>query len=67
MAKMSQPEAEYVAASQVENARCSLCTMFRAPNRCTAVDGAIAPGGWCKLFERRRLTSTKERLRRRGY
>ena len=25
--------------------------MFRAPNACSLVEGAIAPNGWCKHFE----------------
>jgi hypothetical protein len=33
--------------------RCGLCTMFRSPDRCTAVAGDISPQGWCKLFKRR--------------
>lgn len=31
--------------------QCSLCTMFRAPESCTLVDGKISPKGWCRYFE----------------
>lgn len=30
---------------------CSGCTMFRAPESCTAVVGTISPDGWCKFYE----------------
>jgi hypothetical protein len=33
--------------------KCSLCTMYRHPNRCTAVTGIIQPTGLCDLFERK--------------
>lgn len=30
---------------------CSLCTMWKKPNQCTAVIGKIDPSGWCMLFK----------------
>lgn len=33
--------------------RCGLCTMFRPPRRCTAVEGFVQRYGWCKIFERK--------------
>jgi LSD1 subclass zinc finger protein len=33
--------------------KCSLCSMFRAPNACTLVAGQIAPGAVCDRFVRR--------------
>jgi len=49
-AKSSKVEAEYV-----DNAHgkqlCRDCTMFRAPNGCTAVAGTISPAGHCKFFK----------------
>ncbi len=33
------------------NKRCGLCTMFRSPHLCTAVQGMISPGKLCDLFE----------------
>jgi hypothetical protein len=29
---------------------CLFCTMWKAPNACTAVQGSIVPTGWCKMF-----------------
>lgn len=37
---------------------CKDCTMFRAPNSCTAVEGVINPNGVCDLFEAKTLEST---------
>lgn len=31
----------------INNQKCSECTMFRCPNKCTAVEGDISPEGWC--------------------
>lgn len=36
---------------------CQLCTMFRPPNSCTAVNGDISQRGWCRYFERLSLSS----------
>lgn len=33
--------------------RCANCTMFRAPNKCTAVSGDIQPSAICNLFQRK--------------
>lgn len=33
--------------------RCDKCTMFRAPDKCTLVQGKISPAGWSKYFERK--------------
>jgi hypothetical protein len=30
--------------------KCINCTMWRDPNKCTAVSGSIDPDGWCKWF-----------------
>lgn len=30
--------------------KCVNCTMWRDPNRCTAVEGKIDPNGWCKWY-----------------
>ncbi|HEV2303159.1 MAG TPA: NUDIX domain-containing protein [Stellaceae bacterium] len=34
--------------------RCEVCTMFRAPDRCTLVEGEISPEGVCDYFEPRK-------------
>lgn len=31
--------------------KCSGCTMWVYPNKCTAVRGVISSEGWCSLFE----------------
>ncbi len=56
--KVSKKEAQYTPWSKVPGQQCSGCTMIRpaatvktSPWRCTAVNGAIAPGGWCKFFK----------------
>ena len=48
--KEPKAQVNYTAMSRKTD-RCGLCTMFRAPNGCTAVRGVISPRGWCKLFE----------------
>src|SRR5437879_2970406 len=35
----------------VTNNPCKSCSMFRAPNSCTAVFGVISPMGHCKLYK----------------
>ena len=30
--------------------KCINCTMWRDPNKCTAVSGNISPNGWCKWY-----------------
>ena len=30
--------------------RCVNCTMWREPNKCTAVAGTISPNGWCEWY-----------------
>lgn len=49
-AKASKAEADYQSKPH-NNERCVNCTMFREPNKCTAVSGDISPNGWCKWFE----------------
>jgi hypothetical protein len=34
--------------------RCALCTMFREPRSCTAVQGVILPDDVCDIFDRKR-------------
>lgn len=31
--------------------KCVNCTMWREPNKCTAVAGTISPNGWCAWYE----------------
>lgn len=48
--KMSKGEAKYQWRPNGEE-MCKLCTMYRRPAKCTAVQGDISPRGWCKLYE----------------
>lgn len=38
--------------------RCAVCTMFRPPHDCTAVESPVSPEGWCRYFESRGLAIT---------
>lgn len=51
--KSSQAEVGYVG-HPIGDERCGLCTMFRAPDSCSAVMGDISPDGHCRLFRRAR-------------
>lgn len=53
--KISKQEANYKAQT-TDNLHCSNCSMFQEPNGCTLVKGDIAPGGWCKYYEREKRT-----------
>ena len=55
-AKHSKAEAGYVAHT-VKGQRCINCTMWRSPNRCSAVLGKISPDGWCKWWKKSRRHS----------
>lgn len=33
--------------------QCSGCSMFRAPQACTLVEGKISPRGWCRYWEKK--------------
>lgn len=48
--KASKKEAGYIKQSKT-NEKCINCTMWRDPNRCSAVKGIISPDGWCEWFE----------------
>lgn len=37
-----------------DSTRCDGCAHFRAPDACQLVRGEIAPGGWCRLWEKKR-------------
>ena len=34
------------------NAHCSLCTHFTYPDKCSVVEGRVAPAMWCKYFQK---------------
>lgn len=54
--KSSKEDAHYQYHSKGTE-QCSKCTMFVAPERCTAVEGRIVPNGWCKFFKLARTHS----------
>lgn len=39
---------------------CEDCTMWREPNKCTAVEGVISPEGWCSYFEEKEEDELEE-------
>ena len=49
--KHSKAEAGYVAHT-VKGQRCDECTMWRSPNKCSAVAGDIKPNAWCKWWKK---------------
>lgn len=48
--KATKSEAHYRKGSPSKH--CGLCTMFRPPHDCTAVDGTIEPTDVCDYFKR---------------
>jgi hypothetical protein len=57
MAKAAKTQAHYRSGS--ESKHCSLCTMFRAPHSCTAVEGNIQPLDVCDYFKRKEAKKSK--------
>jgi len=51
MAKASKSQARYQDHPK-GNDCCKDCTMFRSPQSCTAVEGAVKPSGWCSYFDK---------------
>ena len=49
-AKHSKAEAKYVD-HPVKRQKCMQCTMWRPPNKCSAVIGDIAKTGWCRWWK----------------
>jgi hypothetical protein len=49
--KASKAEAGYVG-HPVKGQICKDCTMWRPPNKCSAVAGNIKPNAWCKWWEK---------------
>jgi len=47
----SKAKAGYVAHT-VKGQRCDQCTMWRPPNKCSAVIGDIKPNAWCKWWKK---------------
>lgn len=53
MEKATQTKAHYTRCG-TEAKHCSICTMFRPPDQCTAVAGKISRDGYCDYFKKRR-------------
>jgi hypothetical protein len=51
-AKMTQKAAGYQD-SPKNDQKCSGCALFKTPDTCTFVDGAISPDGWCRFFAKK--------------
>jgi hypothetical protein len=50
--KEAKSSVDYTDHAMVRSERCELCRHFQKPQGCAIVSGRIAPGGWCKRFER---------------
>lgn len=49
--KSTKAAADYQDEPKGREHYCAVCTMFRAPDSCTSVEGKISPHGWCRFFE----------------
>ena len=58
--KHSKQEAGYVAHT-VKGQRCDQCTMWRAPNKCSAVAGDIKPEAWCEWWKQSHRKDLQEK------
>jgi hypothetical protein len=52
IAKMAQKAAGYQDKPKGDQS-CANCTLFKAPDSCTLVDGTITPGGWCRFYAKK--------------
>ena len=52
IAKMAQKAAGYQEKPNGDQT-CANCALFKAPDSCTLVDGAIAAGGWCRFYAKK--------------
>ena len=52
IAKMAQKAAGYQDKPNGDQT-CANCALFKAPDSCTLVDGAIAAGGWCRFYAKK--------------
>lgn len=51
--KVSKATAHYRMSTNPKR-KCEICTMFRPPHDCTAVEGEISAQGVCDYFERKK-------------
>lgn len=58
--KASKAEAQYRDRPKGDE-RCDRCSMWRAPNKCTAVAGEISARGWCKYYRGKEEANTPMR------
>jgi len=59
--KHSKQEAGYVAHT-VKGQRCDQCTMWRLPNKCSAVAGDIKPEAWCEWWKQSQRKDLQENI-----
>ena len=52
IAKMAQKAAGYQQKPNGDQS-CANCALFKAPDSCTLVDGAIAAAGWCRFYAKK--------------
>lgn len=52
IAKMTQKAAGYQLTPKGDQS-CANCTLFKAPDSCTLVDGAIVSSGWCRFYAKK--------------
>lgn len=51
--KLDKEEVKYTPRARMKHEQCVLCKYYEGNRRCRIVKGGIAPGGWCKRFERK--------------
>ena len=52
IAKMAQKAAGYQEKPNGDQS-CANCALFKAPDSCTLVDGAIVSAGWCRFYAKK--------------
>ena len=52
IAKMAQKAAGYQDKPKGDQS-CANCTLFKAPDSCTLVDGTIVSSGWCRFYAKK--------------
>ncbi len=52
IAKMAQKAAGYQEKPNGDQS-CANCTLYKAPDSCTLVEGTIAASGWCRFYAKK--------------
>lgn len=58
--KSTKAEAKYQTQSR-DGQSCATCTMFRPPSGCTAVQGVVKRGGWCRYYKQEKGALSQEK------